>query len=74
VSRYLAANGWERTGCDPGVRELWEIPDTAQLMLPLATDYLDFGRRFQDALRTLVTVNDWDAAQLAATLLPYNNA
>ncbi|WP_280411440.1 hypothetical protein [Nocardia asiatica] len=33
-------------------------------MLPLATDYVDFSRRFRDTLQALATIYDWDASQL----------
>ena len=38
-------------------------------MLPLATDFADFGQRFRDALSALAMINDWSPLQLERRIL-----
>lgn len=68
VSQYLAAHEWELEARDPEVKEIWRLPGEhgprGRIMLPLATDYVDFPRRFQDTIRALASIYDWDPAQL----------
>lgn len=74
VERYLAANGWTLEKQEPEVRQIWTLPgDDAprgRIMLPLATDYVDFARRFQDTLRSIAFINGWDTAQLLDHIAP----
>jgi len=65
VHQYLAVNGWQLDGQIPDVKEIWHLGDEARIMLPLATDYVDFPSRFRDTLHMLANVYDWDAAELA---------
>ncbi|MFD5829384.1 hypothetical protein [Lentzea sp. NPDC060358] len=65
VQQYLAANDWQLEAQDPDVRQIWRLHDEARVMLPLATDFVDFAQRFRDTLRTLATVYDWDPGRLA---------
>lgn len=66
VQQYLAANQWERESPEHDDREIWRLPgQRARVMLPLATDYVDFQQRFSDTLRALAKIYDWDPAFLA---------
>ena len=38
-------------------------------MLPLATDFVDFGQHFRDALGALATIDDWTPLQLEREIL-----
>lgn len=69
VQQYLAANDWELESQVPDVREIWRLHgDRARIMLPLATDYVDFTQRFRDTLKALATVYSWDPAHLAEVI------
>ncbi len=69
VSRYLATHGWQLESRDRDVREVWRLPGRdgvrGRIMVPLATDYADFPRRFRETLQMLAAVYDWDPAHLA---------
>ncbi|USX50768.1 hypothetical protein [Lentzea sp. HUAS12] len=65
VQQYLAANDWQLETQIPDVRQIWRLNDQARVMLPLATDFVDFAQRFRDTLRALATVYDWDPGRLA---------
>lgn len=65
VQQYLAANDWQLETQVPEVRQIWRLNDEARVMLPLATDFVDFAQRFRDTLRALATVYDWDPVRLA---------
>jgi hypothetical protein len=84
VSQYLAATGdWTLETRQEGVREIWQLsalprssdPSVAgihprgRIMLPLATDFADFGQRFRDALNALAMINDWSPLQLERRIL-----
>ena len=84
VSQYLAATGdWTLETRQEGVREIWQLsapprssdPGVARvhprgrIMLPLATDFADFGQRFRDALSALAMINDWSPLQLERRIL-----
>lgn len=60
VSRYLAGHGWELESAVPDVKEIWRLPGPdglrGRVMLPLATDYVDFSRRFDDTLQALAAL------------------
>ncbi len=68
VSQYLATHDWQLEVREQDVREIWRLPGEdgllGRIMLPLATDYVDFSRRFRDTLQALATIYDWDPAQL----------
>ncbi|WP_214107926.1 YbjN domain-containing protein [Acrocarpospora catenulata] len=69
VSRYLASHDWELESRQDDIREIWRLPGhdgdlLARIMLPLDSEYLDYPRRFFDALKTITLVNDWDANKL----------
>jgi hypothetical protein len=59
VRQWLAAERWSLTQEKPGVAELWSRPDGENLghiynvLLPIATSYADFGRRFKTLLADL---------------------
>lgn len=58
VSAALDRWGWSLVRREPDVREIWELgehgrPPRARVMVPLARDYVDFGRRFADLLTSL---------------------
>lgn len=70
VSQYLAVTSpWQLEAKDENIREIWSLPDAhgnlrGRIMLPLATDYVDFRERFSDALRALGRINEWNAQEL----------
>lgn len=70
VSAYLAATGtWQLENRHDNISEFWSLTEDGEprgrIMLPLATDYGDFQRRFTEALAMVGRVYDWDAAELA---------
>ncbi|WP_107660804.1 hypothetical protein [Nocardia suismassiliense] len=69
VSQYLASHDWQLEARDHNVKEIWRLPGEdgllGRVMLPLATDYVDFPVRFRDTLQALAAIYDWDPAQLA---------
>jgi hypothetical protein len=83
VSQYLAATGeWLLETRQAGVREIWSLPASpfagpgvasgrvkGRIMLPLATDFVDFGQHFQIALSALAMINDWTPQQLEHEIL-----
>ncbi|WP_051059178.1 hypothetical protein [Nocardiopsis lucentensis] len=69
VSVFLSAHGWELENRRPGIREIWRLEDSpefgsARVMLPLATEYVDFRARFKDVLDSLCHVYEIDAREL----------
>lgn len=68
VSQYLASHGWQLESRDQDIKEIWRLPGEdgllGRIMLPLATDYVDFPRRFRETLQSLATIYDCDLAQL----------
>lgn len=70
VSQYLATHDWQLEVRDQDVKEIWRLPVPGEdalrgrIMLPLATDYVDFSQRFRDTLRALAAIYEWDLAQL----------
>ncbi|WP_433729611.1 hypothetical protein ACQP0C_00825 [Nocardia sp. CA-129566] len=60
VSQYLAAHDWVLETRQPGISEVWSLPGDegpeGRVMVPMATDYIDFPRRFRDSIRTLAAV------------------
>jgi hypothetical protein len=84
VSQYLAASGdWVLEARQVGVREIWSLPAPSaspgenaarrpllgRIMLPLATDFVDFGQHFRDALSALALINGWTPMQLEREIL-----
>lgn len=72
VSQYLASHHWELESRHEA-KEIWRLPGAdgprGRVMLPLATDYVDFPQRFIDVLYALGCIYDWDAAQLAERIM-----
>jgi hypothetical protein len=70
VSQYLAVTRpWELETRQDNIQEIWSLSDThgtprGRILLPLATDYVDFHERFSDALRALGRLNKWGAQEL----------
>ncbi|MER5222883.1 hypothetical protein [Streptomyces flaveus] len=69
VSQYLATQRWILETSQPDVREIWRLPDDAggsraRIMLPLASDFVDFQQRFTDALLALGKIYGSDPSQL----------
>ncbi|PXX64237.1 hypothetical protein DFR70_105422 [Nocardia tenerifensis] len=60
------------------MKEIWRLPGKdgllGRVMLPLATDYVDFPGRFRDTLQALATIYDWDAAQLADRIVAISSS
>src|SRR5258708_2435054 len=82
VSQYLAATGeWVLETRQTGVREIWSLPVSpaghgaagarprGRIMLPLATDFVDFRQHFRVALSALAVINDWTPPQLEHEIL-----
>lgn len=72
VSSYLGSAGWDLEDAGQAAT-IWGLADgrgtRARLLLPLDRSYADFAPRFQEALRTLRLVHDWDLQQLATHVL-----
>ncbi|MGH3943073.1 MAG: hypothetical protein ACRDTG_31505 [Pseudonocardiaceae bacterium] len=72
VSQYLASHHWELESRHE-VKEIWRLPGAdgprGRVMLPLATDYVDFPQLFIDALYALGCIYDWDADELAERVM-----
>lgn len=72
VSSYLGSAGWDLEAADEAAA-VWGLSEgrgtRARLLLPLDRSYADFAPRFQEALRTLRLVHDWDLQQLATHVL-----
>ncbi|MFE2532593.1 hypothetical protein [Streptomyces sp. NPDC059371] len=69
VSQFLAAHHWELEATQSDIKQIWRLPRgggvaDARIMLPLATDYVDFKQRFNDTLFALGSIHDWDAVEL----------
>ncbi|MBQ0954229.1 hypothetical protein [Streptomyces sp. RK76] len=69
VSQFLAAHDWELEIQQPQIKEIWRHSNVgdgrpARVMLPLATDYVDFEARFRDALEALGHIHAWDGDEL----------
>ncbi|MBF6225213.1 hypothetical protein IU470_08830 [Nocardia abscessus] len=68
VSQYLASHDWQLESRDQDIKEIWRLPGEdgllGRIMLPLATDYVDFPRRFRETLQALATIYDCDLIQL----------
>lgn len=75
VSQFLAANyPWELEDRVDQVKEIWTRPAVgttprARVMLPLATDYVDYAQRLADALRAIAIVNDWTTVEVERHIL-----
>lgn len=69
VAQFLAAHDWELEARQERVREIWRLPGAAnrpveRIMLPLATNYVDYLARFADTLTALGHIHDWDPGEL----------
>lgn len=70
VSQYLAASqSWELETKRDNVSEIWLLNEAdsarrGRILLPLATDYVDFPQRFTEALSALGRINHWNAPEL----------
>lgn len=68
VSQFLAAHEWELEAQQAQVRQVWRLPgeggDRGRVMLPLATDYVDFPQRFRDTLFSLGHIHALDPIEL----------
>ncbi|MGW4324296.1 hypothetical protein ACWEKR_00230 [Nocardia sp. NPDC004573] len=68
VSQYLASHDWQLESRHQDIKEIWRLPGEdgllGRIMLPLATDYVDFPRRFRETLQALATIYGCDLIQL----------
>lgn len=70
VSQFFKVSyQWELEKKVDQVQEIWvrlpsEDSPKARVMLPLATDYADYEQRFEDALRAIALINQWDADEV----------
>ncbi|QMU68291.1 hypothetical protein [Streptacidiphilus sp. P02-A3a] len=71
VTRFLAAQGWTAESRTSGVKEIWSrraasgSAERARVMIPFAIDYVDFERRFSEALISISQVHGYDAEDLS---------
>ncbi|WP_181770335.1 hypothetical protein [Amycolatopsis pittospori] len=72
VSSYLGVSGWVLEDTLPGA-ESWLLYEGsrphARIILPTDVTFIDFGKRFNEALQRLRRVYDWDSFQLASSIL-----
>lgn len=74
VSRYLSATlPWRLDRRQGEASEIWSMPGDSQslrgrIMLPLATDYVDFHDRFIDALRGIALISNLTPQELAENI------
>lgn len=70
VSQYLAASqSWVLETKQDNISEIWLLRERdgqrrGRILLPLATDYVDFPQRFAEALSALGRIHDWNPSQL----------
>ncbi|NYH51369.1 hypothetical protein HNR06_000958 [Nocardiopsis arvandica] len=65
VAQYLAAHSWNLVAQRDQIGQIWQLPGTrAQIMLPFAHNFVDFHRRFEEALESLSRIQGIDATQL----------
>ncbi|GAA3479143.1 hypothetical protein [Streptomyces yanii] len=74
VSQFLAAHDWELEARQDHVREVWRLAGPngnieGRIMLPLAQDFADFQRRFEDTLVSLGHIHSMDAVELYEGIL-----
>jgi hypothetical protein len=70
VRQWLAAEHWGKAGERAGIAELWARPDTLssqveQVLVPLATSYADYNRRFRGLLSDLQSAYSFSLSELA---------
>lgn len=71
VRQWLAAEQWGLVQAREGIAELWSTPaertelSIKNVLLPLATSYVDFGRRFKTVLDDLAKAYELSLAELA---------
>ncbi|MFJ9841682.1 hypothetical protein ACIRYZ_14665 [Kitasatospora sp. NPDC101155] len=71
VARFLAAQGWTTESRTDGVKEIWsrvvdsDSTERAWVMIPFATDYVDFERRFSEALIAISRIHGYNAEDLS---------
>ncbi|WP_147263852.1 hypothetical protein [Prauserella sp. PE36] len=72
VGTYLGVSGWELEYASEAA-ESWLLTEggrpRARVQLPLDPTYIDYSKRFDEALRRLCHVYDWDSYQLANNIL-----
>jgi hypothetical protein len=69
VSQFLASSDWELESRKDRIREIWRLPgdggqDQGRIMLPLATNYVDFADRFRDTLLSIGHIHRWAPDEL----------
>lgn len=71
VRQWLASEQWSLVQARAGIAELWSRPESApdnylkNVLLPLATGYADFGRRFKSLLDEIGRAYDLSLPDLA---------
>src|SRR5437764_197137 len=72
VSSYLGISGWQLEESFPGA-ESWLLHEGARpyarVVVPTDTTFVDFNKRFDEALRRICRVYDWNSFQLANSIL-----
>lgn len=72
VGTYLGVSGWELEQATAAA-ETWLLTERgrprARVLLPIDSSYVDFSKRFNEALRRLCIVYDWDSFQLANQIM-----
>ncbi|NEE03897.1 hypothetical protein [Phytoactinopolyspora halotolerans] len=76
ISSYLGTAGWELSNADKAA-QIWELYEAgklaARVMVPLDNGYVDFARRYNETLRSLCLIYDWDMHQLATRIVQTNS-
>lgn len=78
VRQWLAAESWALVQSSEGVAELWARPDEGSggsgrnILLPLATDFIDFPRRFRSMLNDLRRTYDLSLSELVQEIASVN--
>ncbi len=69
VASYLRATGWSRGELKEGQYAVWTRDDDFEALLPLRSDFRDFGLRMGDLLRTLSAAEDRSQLDVLSDLL-----
>ncbi|QTI88998.1 hypothetical protein [Streptomyces sp. AgN23] len=63
VAEFLKSQGWDRVSRVEDVQEIWAHRQF-RVMLPLATEYVDFEQRFGETLIALGRIYEWPPREL----------
>ncbi|BAJ27815.1 MULTISPECIES: hypothetical protein [Kitasatospora] len=78
VTRFLATQGWTLEHRIEGIKEIWSSPTGSEgsepewVMIPFATDYVDFDRRFSESLAAVSQIFDCSAEELSRKISSFD--